>query len=75
MDAAVQLGRLLGVEPEFSGVDSESALFVDCRRMAELVGEPMTPLASVLRWTADWLRAGGRTLDKPTHFEVRDGKF
>ena len=74
-DAAVQLGRLLGVEPEFSGVESESALFVDCRRMAELVGEPMTPLASVLRWTADWLRAGGRTLDKPTHFEVRDGKL
>ena len=45
-DAAVQLGRLLGVEPAFAGVESDSALFVDCRRMAGLVGEPMTPLAS-----------------------------
>ena len=43
--------------------------------MAELVGEPMTPLGAVLGWTADWLRSGGRTLDKPTHFEVRDGKY
>ncbi|MCY3748815.1 MAG: NAD(P)-dependent oxidoreductase [Chloroflexi bacterium] len=70
-----ELGRLLGVEPEFEGTESDSALFVDCGRMAELVGEPMTPLGTVLGWTADWLRAGGRTLDKPTHFEVRDGKF
>lgn len=74
-DAAVALGALLGVEPEFEGVESDSALFVDCRRMAGLVGEPMTPLAQVLRWTADWLQAWGRTLDKPTHFEVRDGRF
>ncbi len=74
-DVAVALGEILDVESEFEGIESDSALFVDCRRMAGLVGEPMTPLAPVLRWTADWLRAGGRTLDKPTHFEVRDGKF
>ena len=74
-DAAFEMGRLLEVEPEFEGVESDGALFVDCRRMAGLVGEPMTPPATVLGWTADWLRAGGRTLDKPTHFEVRDGKF
>lgn len=74
-EVGIEMGRLLGVEPTFEGVESDSALFVDCGRMAELVGEPMTPPGQVLRWTADWLRAGGRTLDKPTHFEVRDGKF
>ena len=74
-DVAVAMGEVLGVEPEFEGTESDSALFVDCRRMAGLVGEPMTPLATVLGWTADWLRAGGRTLDKPTHFDVRDGRF
>jgi len=74
-DVAVAMGEVLEVEPAFEGVESESALFVDCSRMAELVGEPMTPLETVLGWTADWLRAGGRTLDKPTHFEVRDGKY
>ena len=70
-----ELGRLLGVAPRFEGVESASALFVDCGRMARLVGKPMTPLETVLGWTADWLRRGGRTLDKPTHFEVRDGKY
>ena len=24
---------------------------------------------------ADWLRQGGETLNKPTHFQTRDGKF
>ena len=74
-DVAVAMGELMGVEPAFEGSESDSALFVDCRRMAGLVGEPMTPPAAVLGWTADWLRRGGRTLDKPTHFEVRDGKY
>ena len=23
----------------------------------------------------DWVRRGGASLDRPTHFEVRDGKF
>jgi len=23
----------------------------------------------------EWVRAGGLTWNKPTHFEVRDGKF
>ncbi len=74
-DVAAALGELLDVAPAFEGSESDSALFVNCRRMAALVGEPMTPLATVLGWTADWLRSGGRTLAKPTHFEVRDGKF
>jgi hypothetical protein len=28
-----------------------------------------------MHWIADWTRRGGRTLGKPTHFQVRDGKF
>jgi hypothetical protein len=29
----------------------------------------------MMRWVADWVRRGGPTLGKPTHFEVRDGEF
>jgi hypothetical protein len=29
----------------------------------------------MIHWIADWLDRGGQTLGKPTHFEVRDGKF
>ena len=33
------------------------------------------PLDSVLEWIAHWIRIGGRNLNKPTHFEVRDGTY
>jgi len=29
----------------------------------------------LIEWTARWIGQGGRTLNKPTHFEARDGKF
>ena len=29
----------------------------------------------VIAWTANWIARGGPTLNKPTHFAVRDGKF
>jgi hypothetical protein len=32
-------------------------------------------LHEMIQWTADWLRNGGVMLDKPTHFQTRDGKF
>ena len=29
----------------------------------------------LVHWVADWVSRGGETWRKPTHFEVRDGKF
>jgi hypothetical protein len=29
----------------------------------------------MLDWTADWVAKGGSTLNKPTHFETRDGSY
>jgi hypothetical protein len=29
----------------------------------------------LLGWIADWVMRGGPSLDKPTHFQVRDGRF
>jgi hypothetical protein len=33
------------------------------------------PADVLVRWVAHWVGRGGATLDKPTHFEVRDGAF
>jgi hypothetical protein len=33
------------------------------------------PLLRMVDWVADWVARGGRTLGKPTRFEVRDGRF
>ena len=29
----------------------------------------------MIDWTADWLSRGGASHGKPTHYEVRDGRF
>ena len=36
---------------------------------------PRVNAEQMIAWIADWLARGGETLGKPTHFEVRDGKF
>jgi nucleoside-diphosphate-sugar epimerase len=72
---AEQFGRLFGRTPPIVGSEADTALLSDSSLAGRLLGDPPTPLATVLRWTADWLRRDGRLLDKPTHFEIRDGAF
>lgn len=72
---ATQLGELLGKPAKFSGVESESALIGNSSKLRAQLGEPPTPLEVMIRWTADWVKRGGRSLGKPTHFDVRDGRY
>lgn len=74
-ELAEALGELLEEHVRFTGTEADSALLSDPTRAYALLGAPPTPLDAVLRWTAAWVRSGGRTLGKPTHFEVRDGRF
>ena len=36
---------------------------------------PLGAADQLLAWVAAWLLHGGPTLNKPTHFEARDGRF
>ena len=72
---ALRLGELLGQAVHFSGTEADTALLNNPARACALLGPPPTPLEKVLRWTAHWVKNGGRLLDKPTHFEVRDGSY
>jgi len=73
--AATQLGELLGKPAKFSGTENESALIGNTAKLRAQLGDPPTPLETMIRWTADWVKRGGRSLGKPTHFEVRDGRY
>jgi len=70
-----QLGKLLDKDVTFSGKETATALLSDARRAFELFGPNQVTLDQMLSWTADWILAGNETWNKPTHFEVRDGKF
>jgi nucleoside-diphosphate-sugar epimerase len=72
---ATHLGELLDCTPKFQGRERTSALLSDTAKLDALLGPPPTTLRTMLRWTADWARGGGRVLNKPTHFEVRDGRY
>jgi nucleoside-diphosphate-sugar epimerase len=72
---ALRFGELLGRPATITGTEADTALLSNPARVVARLGPPPTPLEQVLRWTADWVQHGGRLLDKPTHFEARDGKY
>ncbi|MBN1936887.1 MAG: NAD-dependent epimerase/dehydratase family protein [Anaerolineae bacterium] len=72
---AERFGGLLGREPVFEGEEQPDALLNDASQAFKWMGYPRVPLAQAVEWVADWVQRGGPTLDKPTKFQVRDGKF
>jgi nucleoside-diphosphate-sugar epimerase len=72
---AGQFAARVGVPALVQGSESDSAYISNTSLMRELLGDPPTPIEKVIDWTARWIERGGRTLNKPTHFEVRDGKY
>jgi nucleoside-diphosphate-sugar epimerase len=74
-EVALKFSELLGHPAKFIGRESGTALLGNPARLCAELGPPSTPLDTVIRWTADWVKNGGRYLNKPTHFEVRDGQY
>ena len=72
---AEEFGKLLGRKPTFSGKPAPTGWLNNAGRMVEEFGPPRVPLARMIDWTADWLQRDMATLNKPTHYEVRDGKY
>jgi nucleoside-diphosphate-sugar epimerase len=72
---AERFGGLLGVKPSFVGQEAGTALLSNAAKAQQMFGYPRVSLDQMIAWTADWVNRGGPTLDKPTHFETRDGRF
>jgi nucleoside-diphosphate-sugar epimerase len=72
---ATELARLMDVDVSFAGREAADALLSNGARGRTLFGPPRVDAARLLTWTADWVQRGGESLDKPTHFESRTGRF
>lgn len=72
---AEKFGERFGREPVFAGKEQDKAWIIDTSLQQNLFGYPNVPLPRLIDWTAAWLTKGGRSLGKPTHFEVRDGTY
>ncbi|MEN9328853.1 MAG: hypothetical protein RLZZ484_41, partial [Pseudomonadota bacterium] len=73
--AARGLASRLGKTPELVGTEAPTAWLVDCSQANAYWGAPQVSLDTMLDWTADWVLRGQASLNKPTHFEVRDGQY
>lgn len=74
-DVAEQFGKLFGVEPILVGKEAQTALLNNSSHAFELFGKPKVSISKVIKWIARWISEDNKLHGKPTHFEVRDGKY
>jgi hypothetical protein len=75
-ELATEFGRHFGIEPIFCPErEGSTSLLNNAAKAGALFGRPTATPAEMIGWIADWIRQGGVMLNKPTHFQTRDGKF
>jgi len=72
---AKRFGAIFGKEPILEGEEAPTALLNNAGRCHRLFGYPSVSLDQMIDWTADWIKSGGPTLNKPTHYDTRNGKY
>lgn len=74
-EVAERFADLLGKHASFSGAEGRDALLSNAGKAFDLFGEAQVREDKLIAWVAEWVRRGGALLDKPTHFENREGRF
>lgn len=74
-EIALKFGRHFSLDVNIVGQESPTALLSDSSRATGLFGQPAVSVEQMISWTAEWIKSGGPSLNKPTHFQTRDGKF
>lgn len=72
---AEEFGHRFGVQPSFSAEEMPTALLSNATRARQMFGPPTVSVSEMIDWTAAWISSGAPCLNKPTHFQVRDGRF
>ena len=72
---AHRFGEIFGKAPVLEGQEAPTALLNNASRCCRMFGAPSVTVEQMIEWTARWIMSEGPTLNKPTHFESRDGKF
>jgi nucleoside-diphosphate-sugar epimerase len=74
-EVALEFGKLFNVTPEFVNEEAKTALLNNAEQAFKLFGRPKVSTTQIIKWIADWIGEERETLGKPTHYEVRDGKY
>jgi len=72
---AEQFGKMLRQTPALINEEQPTALLSNAAECFRLFGYPKTPLIQVMELLVEYIKQGGKTIDKETHFQERRGKF
>jgi nucleoside-diphosphate-sugar epimerase len=72
---AEQFASLLNKRVHYVGSEAPDALLSNGELGYQLCGAPRVSARQMIEWIAAWVQSGGVYLDRPTHFEVRDGVY
>lgn len=72
---AERIADLLGKKPKFISEPASSALLSNASKCISLFGRPQTTLDRMLPMIVEWVKSGKETLNKPTKYDIRNGKF
>ncbi|MEP6949177.1 MAG: NAD-dependent epimerase/dehydratase family protein [Ginsengibacter sp.] len=72
---AEEFGGMLGVTPHFINEEQSTAFLSNAAESFRLFGYPKVTLKQMMEIVLEWLNQGGKTLNKPTHFSERKGKY
>jgi len=74
-DIAERCGAAAGRAPVFTGSEGDTSLMANVSRLDAMLPYTALPLETLCAWAVSWIQHDGRLLNKPTKFEVRDGRF
>jgi hypothetical protein len=72
---ADKIGKALKIKPKFVSQKSRTALLSNASLCIKKFGNPQTDLDEMISLITKWVAAGKTVLNKPTKYNIRDGKF
>ena len=72
---AEQIGKELDKEPKFVSQEAQTALLSNASCCFSGFGYPKTTLENMITMIVKWVTSGKKVLNKPTKYDIRDGKF
>lgn len=73
--AAETIANILNKKAVFTGEEADHAWLTNTAQSSRIFGYPQVPLELLINWVADWVANGREIHNKPTKFEVTDGKY
>lgn len=74
-EIAERFGSIFGNKPGFTDKEQDTALLSNANESFRLFGNLKVSIDQMIELIAGWIKQEGKILNKPTHFQEREGQF